>query len=96
MLHTHTRPSRDLRNNYREIVELVNQQDQVIITNNGVGEVAVVNLDVYAQFEDFLHRGEIYAELQKSKAKLNDPDVVMHDADDVHNELEQLLGAHGL
>ena len=96
MLRTHTRPSRDLRNNYRDIVELVKQQDQVIITNNGVGEVALVNLDVYAQFEEFLHRGFVYEELQKTKGKLNDPSVVMYDADNVHDELDQILEAHGL
>ena len=75
MLHTHARPSRDLRNNYRDLVELVNKHDQVIITNNGIGEVVLVNMDVFAKFEDFLHQGFIYEELQKSKAKLNDPNV---------------------
>ena len=96
MLQTHTRPSRDLRNNYRDMVELVNQHDQVILTNNGVGEVVLVNMNVYAKFEEFLRQGFIYEELQKSKANLKDSDVAMHNADDVHNELEQLLEAHGL
>ena len=89
MLNTHARPSRDLRNNYRDIVELVKKQDQVIITNNGVGEAVVINMDVFAQFEDFLHRGFIYEELQKSKAKLNDPNTKRTSAANVFNKLKQ-------
>jgi hypothetical protein len=27
---------------------------------------------------------------------MSDPNAVMHDADDVHAELEQILGTHGL
>jgi hypothetical protein len=38
----------------------------------------------------------IYDELQESKAKMSNPDAVLHDADNVHDELEQILEAHGL
>ena len=92
MLNTHTRPSRDLHNKYREMIELVNQQDQVIITSNGVGEAVLVNMDAYAKFEDFLHRGFIYDELQKSKAELNDPNVKRTDATVVFDRLKNKRG----
>ena len=89
MLHTHARPSRDLRNNYRDLVELVNRHDQVIITNNGVGEAVLINMDVFAKFEDFLHQGFIYEELQKSKSKLDDPDVKRLNANEVFGKLKK-------
>ena len=89
MLHTHVRPSRDLRNNFKDLVELVNKHDQVIITNNGVGEAVLVNMDVFAKFEDFLHQGFIYEELQKSKSKLDDPDVKRLNANDVFERLKK-------
>ena len=89
MLNTHTRPSRDLRNNYRSMIELVKEQDQVIITSNGVGEAVLVNMDVYAKFEDFLHRGFIYEELQKSKVKLSDTNAKRTDAATVFDRLRK-------
>ena len=96
MLKTNVRPSRDLRNNYREVVETLKAHDHVIITNNGVGEAVLINMDVYSIFEEYLHNRFIYDELQKSKTTADDPNAVLHDADDVHAELEDMLEAHGL
>lgn len=90
------RPSRDLRNHYADIVKLVENHDRVIITNNGVGQLGLVNLDDLAAFDEFVHRRLIYGELQESKAKMSDPNAIRHDAEDVHAELEQILGTHGL
>ena len=89
MLHTHTRSSRDLHNNYHDLIELVNKHDQVIITNNGIGEAVLVNMDVFAKFEDFLHQGFVYEELQKSKAKLDDPNVRLLDANKVFARIKK-------
>lgn len=90
------RPSRELRNNYASIVKLVEEHDRVIITNNGVGQLGLVNLDDLAAFDEFVQRRFIYSELQESKAKMSDPDAIRHNADGVHVELEQILGKHGL
>ena len=90
------RPSRDLRNKYADIVKMVEEHDRVIITNNGVGQLGIVNLEDLAKFDAFMHRQFIYDELQKSKAKMSDPSTVLHDADDVHAELEQMLKVRGL
>jgi prevent-host-death family protein len=90
------RPSRDLRNNYADIVKLVEEHDRVIITNNGVEQLGLVNLEDLAKFDEFLHRQFIYDELQRSKAKMSEPNAIRHDADAVHAELDQILEAHGL
>ena len=46
-------------------------------------------MDVYAEFENFLHRGFIYEELQKSKAKLADPNTKRTDAATVFDRLKK-------
>ena len=97
MLKTQVRPARDLRNNYADIVKSLNQHDHVIITNNGVGESVLIKMEDYAKYEEFLHSRFVYEELQKSKARyLNNPDIELHDAEDVFAEVEQALEARGL
>ena len=96
MLSAHVRPSRDLRNNYAEMVRLLKQHDHIVITNNGVGESVLISIEDYAKYEEFIHRRFIYEELQKSKAELENPDAVYHDAKDVFSEVFWRLEARGL
>ena len=96
MMQTQVRPARDLRNNYPDVVRSLKDCDHVIITNNGVGESVLINIDMYAEFEKFLHHRYIYDELQKSKASLGNPSLKMTDATEVFARVEQRLGAKGL
>ena len=89
MLQTQVRPSRDLRNNYADVVKSLEQHDHVIITNNGVGESVLINIEMYAKFEQFLHHEYIYNELQKSKAEVNDPNTKLMPHTDVMTILKQ-------
>ena len=83
MSNTVVRPSRDLRNNYADIVRSLKQNNHIIITNKGVGESVLIGIEEYGEYEDFLHRRFIYNELQKSKALLNSKDITLTDAKDV-------------
>ncbi|MCL2604915.1 MAG: type II toxin-antitoxin system prevent-host-death family antitoxin [Defluviitaleaceae bacterium] len=96
MLKTQVRPSRDLRNHYADVVKTLEQCDHVIITNNGKGESVLINMEMFAKFEEFLHHQYIYNELQKSKASLNDPNVKMIPAADVFTKIEKNLRRKGL
>ena len=96
MLKTQVRPSRDLRNHYADVVKSLAQHDHVIITNNGVGESVLINMEMFVEFEEFLHNRYIYNELQKSKAKLSDPNVKLIPAADVFNRIEKKLECKGL
>ena len=96
MSKTQVRPSRDLRNNYADVVKSLKQNEHIIITNNGVGEAVLIGFDDYGRYEEYLHRKFIYDELQKSKEKMSSPDAIRHDVDDVYAELEQILGMHKL
>ena len=56
MMQTFVRPSRDLRNHYAEISEMLRDHDHVIITNHGRGESVLINIEDYAKYEEFLHQ----------------------------------------
>ncbi|MCL2248624.1 MAG: type II toxin-antitoxin system prevent-host-death family antitoxin [Oscillospiraceae bacterium] len=69
MYNVHVRPVRDLRNNYPELVRIIKEQDQVIITNNGKGEAVLIDIDEYAEFEEYAHRRYIAAKLAEAEAE---------------------------
>jgi prevent-host-death family protein len=96
MSKTQVRPSRDLRNNYADVVRSLKEHDHIIITNNGVGESVLINIEDYAAYEDFLHRRFMYDELQKSKSLLDDSNVKRIPADEVFARIEKKLESRGL
>ena len=96
MSKTQIRPSRDLRNNYPDIVRSLKQHDHIIITNNGVGEAVLIGIDDYDEYEKFLHHRYIFNELQKSKASANSPNTELRDVSVVFARLEQKLEERGL
>jgi len=69
MYNVHVRPVRDLRNNYPELVRILKKQDQVIITNNGRGEAVLIDIDEYAEFEEYAHKRYIAAKLAEAEAE---------------------------
>ena len=50
MMQTFVRPSRDLRNHYAEISEMLKDHNHVIITNHGRGESVLINIEDYAKY----------------------------------------------
>ena len=91
MSKTVVRPSRDLRNNYADVINTLKQNSHIIITNNGVGESVLISIEEYAEYEEYLHRRFVYNELQKSKATLNDSNIKLRDAADVFAGFEKKL-----
>lgn len=96
MPRTIVRPSRDLRNNYADVVKSLKRSNHVIITNNGVGESVLISIEDYTDYEEYLHRRFIHDELQKRKIALNDPDVILHDAADVFVGIKKKIEARSL
>ena len=68
------RPVRDLRNNYSELSEIIKNNDQVVITNNGKGEAVLISIDEYAAFEEYSHKRYVAAKLAESEAMAADPE----------------------
>ena len=82
MANTYARPIRDLRNNYSEILDLVNEGNQVIITKNGREAAVVIGTHAYRDFEAFLYRQQINKALADAKEKAKDPDTQWINEDD--------------
>jgi len=69
-----------LRNNYPELVRLIKKQNQVVITNNGRGEAVLIDIDEYAEFEEYAHRRYVAAKLAEAEAEAEaDPTRISHD-----------------
>lgn len=89
MMQTFVRPSRDLRNHYAEISEMLKDHDHVIITNHGRGESVLINIEDYAKYEEFLHQQYVAEELAKAKQQAADPDTQWADHESVWETLSK-------
>ncbi|MCL2857506.1 MAG: type II toxin-antitoxin system Phd/YefM family antitoxin [Oscillospiraceae bacterium] len=74
MYEIHKRPSRDLRNNYPEVAELVRAHNDVIITNKGKADVVLINPEDYAEFKEFRHREYVLAALEEAEKYRDKPE----------------------
>ena len=85
MMQTFVRPSRDLRNHYAEISEMLKDHDHVIITNHGRGESVLINIEDYAKYEEFLHQRYV----AKATRQAADPDTQWEDHESVWETLSK-------
>ena len=67
MMQMFVHSSRDLRNHYAEISEMLKDHDHVIITNYGCGESVLINIEDYAKYEEFLHQRYVAETLAKAR-----------------------------
>ena len=72
---TYVRPVRDLRNNFAELNQLVNNHDHIIITNNGQGTAALIGIEEFARYEEFLHTFYIKQKLDEAEKSASDPNT---------------------
>ena len=90
-MNTYARPVRDLRNNYSEIINLANEGNQVIITQNGREAAVVIGTQAYKEFEDFLHQQYIKNELAKTKKRAKSPNAKWLSEDEFWDDFEENL-----
>ena len=67
MPHVQVRPSKDLRNHYREIADMAKNNNPVIITSHGRGDTVLISMEDYARFENYIQHRYIINELEKEK-----------------------------
>ncbi|GHT65684.1 hypothetical protein FACS1894110_08100 [Spirochaetia bacterium] len=76
MFKVHVKPSRDLRNSYAALAGILKDHDQIIITNKGRGESVLINIEDYADYEDYVHRRYIREKLAEAEVAAAKPDTV--------------------
>ena len=70
MQKTQVRPVRDLRNRYTEIESLIENHDPVIITKNGRGAAVLINIEDYAEIEEYLHIKYVRNKLEEAELEV--------------------------
>ena len=75
MQNTQVRPVRDLRNRYTEIEQLVENHNPVIITKNGRGVAVLINIDDYAEIEEYLHIKYVKNKLEEAESEVKNPNA---------------------
>jgi prevent-host-death family protein len=88
MYQTQVRASSQLRNNYAEMIKLVKEdRNPVIITNNGQADAVLINMEEYAEFEQFMHLQYVREKLAESQKSAADPNTVRISHQDVWTRL---------
>ena len=77
MYEIHQRPSRDLRNKYPEVADIVKAHNDVVITNKGQVDFVLVHADDYEEFKAYKHRKYVAEALREVEKKRGDPDYWM-------------------
>jgi prevent-host-death family protein len=88
MPHVQVRPSRDLRNNYREIADMLKDNNPVIITNKGKGEAVLISMEEYAKYEDFVQQQYIINALDEAEKRAKDPNTKWYTHEEIWNKIE--------
>ena len=73
MQNTQVRPVRDLRNRYAEIETLIKNHDPVIITKNGRGAAVLINIEDYAEIEEYLRIKYVKDKLEEAEMEAKKP-----------------------
>jgi prevent-host-death family protein len=73
MRNVQVRPVRDLRNKYAEVESLIEAHDPVIITKNGRGSAVLLNIDDFAEVEEYLHYKYVAEKLDEAEAAATKP-----------------------
>jgi len=91
MMNTYARPVRDLRNSYKEIIELANEGNQVIITQNGREAAVLIGTEAYRDYERFLYQQYVKQELDKARIIAEDPNTVWLTEEEVWDDFMETL-----
>jgi len=91
MMNTYARPVRDLRNNYKEILDMANEGNRIIITQNGREAAVLIGTEAYREYESFLYQQYIKQELAKTKETAEDPNTIWLTEEEVWDDFLETL-----
>ena len=75
MFEIHQRPSRELRNKYPELAQLVRDHNDVVITNNGKVDLVLVNPADWEEFKEYRYHQYVLKKLREVEAVADSPDT---------------------
>jgi len=75
MFEVHHHPSRELRNNYRQIAQIVRDHNDVVITNNGEIDVVLVNPTDWKEFKQYRYNQYIIQKIKEVEIAADDPNT---------------------
>lgn len=81
------KPSSELRNNYRQISELVNSGETVFLTKNGTGDMVLMSQALYDRMTSMM---QLYSDLAISERQLRNGDLL--DDSEVTASINNLIG----
>lgn len=88
MYEIHQRPSRDLRNKYPEVADIVKAHNDVVITNKGQVDLVLINPEEYEEFKAYRHHKYIAEALKEVEQQKDNPDYWITE-DDFFTGLER-------
>jgi PHD/YefM family antitoxin component YafN of YafNO toxin-antitoxin module len=59
MFTVHVKELDDIKTQYTDFVNKLNEHDRIILKNNGKNEAVLINIDDYNEFESFAHKNYI-------------------------------------
>ena len=80
---TQVRPVRDLQNKYAEIEMFLENHNPVIITKNGRGSAVLININDYAEVEEYLHIKYANEKLKEAELEAAKPGAKWTDSKEV-------------
>ena len=81
------RPSRDLRNKYAEISNIVKEQNPVVITKNGRGDSVLISMEEYAKYEEYAHRAYVAEKLMETERDAKNPNMKRYSHNEIWTEI---------
>lgn len=73
MFEIHRRPSRELRNNYAELSQIVKDHNDVVITNKGEVDAVLVNPVDWEEFKQYRYHQYVVNKLREVEAVEDEP-----------------------
>ena len=73
MYTTHVKAVRDVRNHYPDISQIIKQQDNVIVTNNGKSEAVIIPYEQFEDYQEYTHKRYVAKKLAEAEKHGKDP-----------------------
>jgi PHD/YefM family antitoxin component YafN of YafNO toxin-antitoxin module len=75
MFAVHVKELDDIKTQYTDFVNKLNEHDRIILKNNGKNEAVLINIDDYNEFESFAHKNYIKKKLKETENLVENKNV---------------------